>query len=128
MTSPYLFNTLVEALFELPLPRGCKLITYADDITLVATRSHHRTNSQPSLTLLEKRCRELGFKLNLGKSKVMAFGVPMPNTSLTTAGAEVEWIENHQYLSVWIDRKLTLHTQINYLRAGWPPEPTYSEP
>ena len=73
--SPFLFNTLVEALLFLPLPRGCHLITYADDITLVATGPFHRLNCQQSLTRLDRRCRELGLKLNLNKSKAMTAAV-----------------------------------------------------
>ncbi|MPD01519.1 hypothetical protein E2C01_097051 [Portunus trituberculatus] len=88
--SPYLFNTLAKAFLEFPLPRSCEHITYADDITLVCTGRYHHTHSQRSLNLIDRRCHELGLKLNLNKSKAMAFGSPVPDTPLITAGTAVE--------------------------------------
>ncbi|XP_045117656.1 uncharacterized protein LOC123508188 [Portunus trituberculatus] len=114
--SPYLFNTLVEALLHLPLPRDCKIITYADDITLICTGPNHRSQSQRCLTLLDGKCRELGLKLNLNKSKAMAFGGAIPDAPLTTGIAQVGWVESHQYLGVWIDRHLTLRKQVETLK------------
>lgn len=93
------------------------MITYADDIRLIATSPNHRINSQASLTLLDRQCRQLGLKLSLNKTKAMAFGGPMPDTRLITEGVEVEKVETHQYFGVWLDRNLTLQTQVNRLKS-----------
>ncbi|XP_045122681.1 uncharacterized protein LOC123511124 [Portunus trituberculatus] len=94
----------------------CKIITYADDITLICTGPNHRSQSQRCLTLLDVKCRELGLKLNLNKSKAMAFGGAIPDAPLTTGIAQVGWVESHQYLGVWIDRHLTLRKQVETLK------------
>ncbi|MPC68461.1 hypothetical protein E2C01_062663 [Portunus trituberculatus] len=100
--SPHLFNTLVETLIELPLPRSCELTTYEDDITLVCTGPFRRTHS-PRETLVRA-----WFQAQPQQIKAMAFGGPIPNVPLIrTARIAVEWVENHQYLGVWLDRRLT---------------------
>lgn len=111
--SPFLFNILVEALLELPLSQGSHLLTYADDLALVANSGDR---AQRDLTLLYNRCRELGLKLNVGKTKAMAFAQDTPTYHLQAGGNNIGWVPCYQYLGVWIDNKHTFKRQITYLR------------
>ena len=114
--SPFLFNVLVEDLLTLPLPRNSSLIVYADDITLVCTGCNHRAAAQRSLSLLDAKCRELGLKLNLNKTKAMLFGGRKPDHPLATGGHDVDWVKEHQYLGVLLDSQLTLRKHVNKLQ------------
>ena len=114
--SPFLFNVLVEDLLTLPLPRSSSLIVYADDITLVCTGGNNRADAQRCLSMLDAKCRELGLKLNLNKTKAMFFKGKKPDRPLTTGGHEVAWVEEHQYLGVHLDSQLTLQGHVNVLQ------------
>lgn len=114
--SPFLFNILVEDLLTLPLPRCSSLIVYADDITLVCTGGRHRADAQRCLSLIEAKCRELGLKLNLDKTKAMLFKGRKPDHPLTAGEHEVAWVEEQRYLGVLLDSQLTLQNHVNALR------------
>lgn len=94
---------LVEELLTLELLQSSYLNISAEDITLVCTGSKHRVNAQRSLTLLDSKCRELGLKLNLAKTKAMSFGGTATTTPLIAAGVQISWVESHQYLGVWLE-------------------------
>lgn len=47
----------------------------------------------------------------------MAFRGPRPNATLITAEVAIDWVRSHQYLGVWVNRHLTLQTQVNYLKS-----------
>lgn len=65
---PTLFNLLVEQLVTLPFKPNTKLITYSDDLQLVATGPSRLTYAQHALDLITANCNTLGLKINPTKS------------------------------------------------------------
>ncbi|KAG0728303.1 putative RNA-directed DNA polymerase from transposon X-element [Chionoecetes opilio] len=96
--SPFLFNILMEELISLPLPPGTKLLCYADDLAL--TGPAHAQRAQNLLTDITTKCRELGLKLNVAKSKAMAFGCDAPRAPLYILDTPLSWVTSHQYLGI----------------------------
>ena len=115
--SPTLFNALMEELLALPLHRDVTLLSYADDLALIATgRGNRVAKAQASLDTITAACRELGLKVSSEKSRAMAINGPTPDEALRIQGARLEWTGAYQYLGVWIDQGLTFKKQVRYLR------------
>ncbi|KAG0705396.1 putative protein in type-1 retrotransposable element R1DM [Chionoecetes opilio] len=114
--SPFLFNILMEELISLPLPPGTKLLCYADDLALYCTGPAHAQRAQNLLTDITTKCRELGLKLNVAKSKAMTFGCDAPRAPLYILDTLLAWVTSHQYLGIWLDNRLNLRTHVAYLQ------------
>lgn len=114
--SPFLFNVLMEELMSVDYGEGAKLLCYADDLALVL---NHRTclHQVPhALNQLNRKCTELGLKINFEKSKVMPVGMPSPERPFQIANQDLAYTTTHQYLGVWLDSHLRFGTQVRYLR------------
>ncbi|KAG0720026.1 WD repeat-containing protein 81 [Chionoecetes opilio] len=68
------------------------------------------------LTDITTKCRELGLKLNVAKSKAMAFGCDAPHAPLYMLDTPLSWVTSHQYLGIWLDNRLNLRTHVAYLQ------------
>ncbi|XP_076059871.1 uncharacterized protein LOC143036414 [Oratosquilla oratoria] len=115
--SPTLFNVLISNVLKLPLPHGCKIISYADDLALIIAgkqRCHDR--AQRCLDAVAAECVRIGLKISPRKSKAMAFGLGRGKEPLVAQGFALDWVTQFQYLGVWLDRGLTFNREISYLR------------
>ncbi|XP_076052657.1 uncharacterized protein LOC143032075 [Oratosquilla oratoria] len=117
--SPTLFNVLMSALIAIPLPTGCRLLSYADDVALVvAGRRTKARRTQMCLDRISSKCEELGLKISPPKTKAMCFGTSVtPRDRLLLQGHEVEWVSTHMYLGVWLDSRLSFRTEVAYIRG-----------
>ena len=52
--SPALFNTLMSNILDIRLPEGCKIISYADDLAIIASGNHCITRAQRCLNLVSE--------------------------------------------------------------------------
>ncbi|XP_050706664.1 uncharacterized protein LOC126992035 [Eriocheir sinensis] len=115
--SPTLFNALMEALAKLPLGRIVTLLSYADDLALVAVGRGNRLSwAQKALDSVTAACRDLGLSVSAGKSRAMSVLGPTPEQSLRIQGVRLEWCTAYQYLGVWIDHRLTFSKEAEYLK------------
>ena len=104
-------------LLDNPLPNGCHLISYADDIALVITGNGGRiTRAQTSLDRLSRRCSTLGLKVSSRKTTAMQFGKKIPYARLHIQGVAIEWVRTQLYLGIWIDERLTFTAEAAHLR------------
>ncbi|XP_050707122.1 uncharacterized protein LOC126992427 [Eriocheir sinensis] len=116
--SPTLFNALMEALAGLPLGRNVTLLSYADDLALVAVGRGNRLSwAQKALDSVTAACRDLGLSVSAGKSRAMSILGPTPEQSLRIQGVRLEWCTAYQYLGVWIDHRLTFSKEAEYLKS-----------
>ena len=114
--SPTLFNVLMEALVSLPLHRNVTLLSYADDLALVATGVGDRVaRAQAGLDAVTRACKELGLKVSAEKSRAMTIMSSTPDRNLRIQGVQLEWTTTYQYLGVWIDQRLTFRKEVEYL-------------
>ena len=117
--SPTEFNLLVEALVSLPFPTGAHLLSYADDLVLVVTkRKNMYAVAQRALNQITDKCADLGLKMSALKSRAMHLFPPNNHTHrpLTVQGSQLEWVNEHMYLGIIIDRRLTFRREVEYLR------------
>ncbi|XP_076052830.1 uncharacterized protein LOC143032244 [Oratosquilla oratoria] len=105
-------------LLATPLPTGCHLISYADDVALVVTgRGAKFRKAQKALDDISEKCNVLGLKISPPKTKAICIGGKRPLANrLLLQGHEVEWVKAHMYLGVWIDSGLSFKTEVAYLR------------
>ena len=116
--SPTLFNVLMVNILELPLPNGCKIISYADDLALIVTGKGNKfQRAQLCLNDIEDESCRIGLKISAAKSKAMTFGLHSVQAILSIQGIHLEWVRKFQYLGVWIDDRLQFEEEIRYLKA-----------
>ena len=113
--SPALFNTLMSNILDIHLPEGCKIISYADDLAIIASGNHCLTRAQRCLNLVSEECCRTGLKISAAKSKAMALRTNVRNKKLTIQGMDLEWVKDYLYLGVWIGHTLTFKKEIQYL-------------
>ncbi|XP_050690435.1 uncharacterized protein LOC126982433 [Eriocheir sinensis] len=102
----------MEELMSVDYGEGAKLLCYADDLALVL---NHRTclHQVPhALNQLNRKCTELGLKINFEKTKVMPVGMPSPERPFQIANQDLAYTTTHQYLGVWLDSHLRFGTQL----------------
>ncbi|XP_076043615.1 uncharacterized protein LOC143026730 [Oratosquilla oratoria] len=115
--SPTLFNVLISNVLELPLPHGCKIISYTDDLALIiAGKQRCHDWAQRCFDAVAAECVRIGLKISPRKSKDMAFGLGRGKELLVTQGFALDWVTQFQYLGVWLDKGLTFNREISYLR------------
>ena len=82
--------------------RLCRMLLYADDIVLFATRASHL---QQQLDALHGFCEAKGMTVNVQKTKVLVFnGGKRQATSFTYAGDALECVDSFRYLGVEVHR------------------------
>lgn len=80
--SPILFNLVMERLVGINFERGVKLMCYAGN------RKHD--TAQRAVHLIERKCSELGLKINPLKTKAMGIkGRRIPREQLTISGRDI---------------------------------------
>ena len=95
--SPTLFNNLVDQLHDIQLPRGVKLLGYADGFVLYQPNdSHHIQNDLAvSLRAIEEKLQDIGLQISFIKTKVAYFGkkIVSPHFDLLADNAPLEWVD-----------------------------------
>ena len=114
--SPFLFNVLMENIAKLALPNGVEIFIFADDVCLVARGRHRCTNLQRGLNMISNKTKELGLKMNINKTKLMAVKCEPPAMGIHIDGNLVDWVDSYMYLGICIDSKLTFKQEVTYLR------------
>ena len=112
--SPALFNTLMEALVTQHLPPGVLLLSYADDLALVASGPDALRNVQTALNILTQDIQTLGLKISVEKTKAMTFLAADPPAPLLLTDRPLEWTSTFQYLGVILDKWLTFKDHVEY--------------
>ena len=115
--SPTLFNILMSNLVEIPMKYGCTLISYADDLALVAKGTGRMRKAQYTLDKIDDECCKLGLKISAPKSKVMEINTPgFAATNLHIQGIQLEQVREYKYLGIWIDNRLTFKKEVKHLK------------
>lgn len=112
--SPVLFGVFIEALLhemmqdpgplDLPSLDGVLVapLLYADDLVLLS-RSWQGLQAQCArLTALARR---YGLRVNVAKTKGMAFGFAQTPQQVTLANQPVEWVESFRYLGIMLGKQ-----------------------
>ena len=59
---PFLYNILMEGLFDVPYGPGVRLLCYADNLALIFPRRDCFHQAMIALTRVQAKCAELGAK------------------------------------------------------------------
>ncbi|XP_050715315.1 uncharacterized protein LOC126997825 [Eriocheir sinensis] len=115
--SPLLFNLLVEKLVCLQASPQVQVLSYADDIAIVATGPNHVARARVMLRRLLTPCTDLGLIPNPVKTKAMAFGYVRPPDPLYINDTPVPWVHRFRYLGMLLDPRLTFFPYIASIRV-----------
>jgi len=103
--SPFLFNILIAELLSVQTPPNSHLMAYADDIQLITTGSARLINAQHTLDIIAARCKELGLKINSGKTRAMQVRRCIPNQHLYIHTERIEWDTQYKCLGIIFNNK-----------------------
>jgi Reverse transcriptase (RNA-dependent DNA polymerase)/Endonuclease-reverse transcriptase len=118
--SPFLFTIFIN---DIPVPKYCKLGTFADDTALLASINNfdlpkltHRLDS--GLEEIQEYTDSWKITLNVPKTEAILFthSRKMKALSITNKvkfkNVELEWKDSLRYLGIWLDPKLTFGSNI----------------
>ena len=109
--SPTLFNYLLDQLHSIILPRGVKMLTYADDIVIYKTNDRRETGYylQKALNLIVDKISSIGLKVSEVKTKSLFIHSAGRQSTfdLFINGLPIEWVKQFKYLGVHIDNTLS---------------------
>ena len=79
--SPFLFNMIMNRLISketddicpLPYPDEEQIVSYADDIAIICNHKDKNELIQQALATLDQRCRALGLKISVDKTKFVRY-------------------------------------------------------
>ena len=116
--SPTLFNMLIDRLVTTDMPKGIKVIAYADDLimyTVNIKRGNSVTLAQRGLNKLYEVATTLGLTFSESKTKAMYFNSGNdPNVHLVINDQPIEWTRCYKYLGVMINKRLDIRDHIEY--------------
>ena len=114
--SPFLFYIVMNRLISkdpddictLEYPNGVQLVSYADDIVIMSNHINRNTLIQQALTTLDQRCRVLGLKISVDKTKCVTYTAGRFNDEphFTLQGTDIERVSSCKYLGFIFDEKL----------------------
>ncbi|XP_050705387.1 uncharacterized protein LOC126990784 [Eriocheir sinensis] len=115
--SPLLFNLLVEHLVALHTNEQVRVLSYADDIAIVASGSRHVSRARAMLRRLLDSCSLLGLVPNPTKTKAMAFRYSTPPAPFLVNDVPVPWVPHFTYLGMVIDSRLSFRPYVASIRV-----------
>lgn len=115
LLSPFLFNIMVSNLMTIHFPENVHLLTYADDIQLVATGPNRHINAQSALDAIEAKSKELGLKVNPDKSKALQVNRIVAYHQLYIGNIPLEWVPSYKCLGIFFNSKLSATTHLRFL-------------
>ena len=112
--SSFLFNIVMNRLIiyyyicTLEYPNGVQIVGYADDIVIMSNHIDRNTVIQQALTTLDQRCRVLGLKISVDKTKYVQYTADRFNDAphSTLQGSDIERVSSYKYLGVIVDERL----------------------
>ena len=106
----------MEELVRTDFAQRVKLLCYADDLQLVIQGAGKMHKAQRALALLNRKCTMLRLKINPQKTKAMSIKDKRPDCTLSIQNTEIDWVDVHQCLGIFIDRKLVFAPHTDYLK------------
>lgn len=111
VTAPTLWNLLINPIADIPLPYGCELVLYADDIAILVTATDHRTlkhRGNLALRRIHQGLSNLGLELAPHKSTAMIFNhrPDEPEIQFALNGHIIFPVPHIKYLGVTIDAEI----------------------
>lgn len=107
---PTLWNLILDELLAMPLPPGCHLQAYADDVLLISHSKdikllQHNINTTLQSILLWGK--EIKLEFGPDKTQVIGFTNKSLKCKIFIHGQTVNFVNHIKYLGIIIDRKMT---------------------
>jgi ribonuclease HI len=119
--SPFLFNVIVNKVLKYSYPKGITVVSYADDIAIIANPWMHQAQGvkmQEALRVFEGACEDLGLKINVNKTKAMVFcKTSKSQPPLVLQEQPLEYVNEYKYLGVIFTPKLQFSSYVKRIAA-----------
>lgn len=116
LLSPTIFNVIISsitnAVRDLP---GVTITSYADDIAIVIRGRRLLQTAQKAVDLLSHKAADYGLLFSPQKTRAMYIHSTAPLTNIQLEQQDIEYVSQHRYLGVLLDRRLTFKQHVNYL-------------
>ena len=114
--SPFLFNMIMNRLISketddicpLPYPDEVQIVSYADDIAIICNHKDKNKLIQQALATLDQRCRALGLKISVDKTKFVRYTANQhkERPQFMLQGTDIDRVPSYKYLGVVFDEKM----------------------
>ncbi|XP_045541201.1 uncharacterized protein LOC123722730 [Papilio machaon] len=115
---PILWNIILDELLDLPLPPGCHIQAFADDVFLTITAKNveeieHHTNS--ALDTIVKWGRSVKLEFGPSKTKVISFTPRCKRAIIKIDNHNLIFDKEIKYLGLIIDENLTFTSHVHFI-------------
>ena len=115
--SPILWNILVNSIFEVPLPEGCSIRAFADDIAVTVeggSRLDIESKANKVLSCLDTWAQANKLDFSPEKSKCLLMrGSLKRSPIIKLKGKSIQFVKEFKYLGIWLRKnfEFTYHVQ-----------------
>lgn len=118
VSGPILWNILMDTIFDIALPDGCKLVAFADDLLLLTSGKEmnqlaERTQTAIDLIIEWGNVKRLTF--SAAKTYIMGFSQIARAIDVKINGESLTMKDNVKYLGIVIDQKLKFDIHAEYV-------------
>ena len=120
---PTFWNLILDELLETPMPEGCLIQAFADDVLLIVQGKNAvsvQDAANRALTMISEWGTSVKLAFSPNKTKAVAFTTQATRTILSMDGVHIPFEDSFKLLGVTIDRKLkfTQHVRIVLQKAS----------
>ena len=120
---PTFWNLILDELLETPMPEGCHIQAFADDVLLIVTGKDAtivQDAANRALSIISQWGSSVKLSFSPAKTKAVAFTKQAGRTTLSMNGVQIPLEESFKLLGVTIDHKLSFvqHVRIVLRKAS----------
>ncbi|XP_045539744.1 uncharacterized protein LOC123722321 [Papilio machaon] len=115
---PILWNMILDELLDLPLPPGCHIQAFADDVPLIVSAKtvddiEYYTNR--ALDTVVRWGRSVKLEFGPSKTKMIAFTPQAKKANIEINTHSLTFDKEIKYLGIIIDQKLTFNSHVHFI-------------
>lgn len=114
---PLFWNIILDALLQTPMPEGCQLQAFADDVLLICAHKNAtklRRNANEALHRIYNWGADVKLAFSPEKTAFVGFSAKPRTFNLRMAGVVITPTSSMKVLGVVIDQHLNFHAHLNY--------------
>lgn len=120
-SGPVFWKLLYEGIFRIPLPKGCKIVGFADDTALLVRAGQYKTlkaTANEALGALKDWADTAKLRFNPSKTEALFFGKKKQQApTFMLDGTRIRCSDHLRYLGVIIDKNLNFQQHIREVSA-----------
>ena len=114
---PIFWNLILDELLNTPLPNGCHIQAFADDVLLIVsgeTPTQIEVTTNNALVMISEWGKSVKLTFSATKTQAIAFTPDAKQTLIHMNGVQISFENNIKVLGVIVDENLKFHEHIKY--------------